>query len=319
MKIEMGESLFYSWLRHVKECLLVQNNWKVSPSWGLKGQSELDRMLTELKHDFENNYGHILFQASDLNQILKQGESDAIGISMQNGKSMHYAIDVAFHGKGLSYGSKEKTACKVIEKCIRNAFCLYGFFEAEEAEIIFAAPKIGRALLYLLIPAVDYLNTYFQNAGLKYTFRLIYGDAFFTEVIDPIRIVSEDVEDTAELFMRAYKLLDMFKQQSGQPGKTAAKGRGKKGKRSASIASASQNSAVAIPCATAYDALKVGQIARTMLKRMLGSGLVPEAELEAMQSSADSKTIFGLNYPLLSKTGGKHYYAAPIQINGEKY
>ena len=32
MKIEMGESLFYSWLRHVKECQIVQTNWKVSES-----------------------------------------------------------------------------------------------------------------------------------------------------------------------------------------------------------------------------------------------------------------------------------------------
>ena len=28
MKIEMGESLFYSWLRHVKDCQIVQTNWK---------------------------------------------------------------------------------------------------------------------------------------------------------------------------------------------------------------------------------------------------------------------------------------------------
>jgi len=31
MKIEMGESLLYSWLRHVKECQIAQTNWKVSP------------------------------------------------------------------------------------------------------------------------------------------------------------------------------------------------------------------------------------------------------------------------------------------------
>ena len=33
MKIEMGESLFYSWLRHVKECQIVQTNWKPSSQW----------------------------------------------------------------------------------------------------------------------------------------------------------------------------------------------------------------------------------------------------------------------------------------------
>lgn len=43
MKIEMGESLFYSWLRHVKECQVVQMNWKPSPSWQLQNEEELKR------------------------------------------------------------------------------------------------------------------------------------------------------------------------------------------------------------------------------------------------------------------------------------
>lgn len=41
MKIEIGESLFYSWLRHVKECQLVQMNWKASPEWQLQHEEEL--------------------------------------------------------------------------------------------------------------------------------------------------------------------------------------------------------------------------------------------------------------------------------------
>lgn len=41
MKIEMGESLFYSWLRHVKECQIVQTNWKVSSQWSLSDADEL--------------------------------------------------------------------------------------------------------------------------------------------------------------------------------------------------------------------------------------------------------------------------------------
>ena len=36
MKLEMGESLFYSWLRHVKGCQIVQTNWKISSSWQRK-------------------------------------------------------------------------------------------------------------------------------------------------------------------------------------------------------------------------------------------------------------------------------------------
>ncbi len=41
MKIEMGESLLYSWLRHVKECQIVQTNWKVSSKWDLKNADKI--------------------------------------------------------------------------------------------------------------------------------------------------------------------------------------------------------------------------------------------------------------------------------------
>lgn len=38
MKIEMGESLLLSWLRHIKECQLVQTNWKPSAKWEFKNK-----------------------------------------------------------------------------------------------------------------------------------------------------------------------------------------------------------------------------------------------------------------------------------------
>ena len=45
MKIEMGESLFYSWLRHVKECQIVQTNWKVSSQWQLSDADALEKLM----------------------------------------------------------------------------------------------------------------------------------------------------------------------------------------------------------------------------------------------------------------------------------
>jgi hypothetical protein len=45
MKIEMGESLLYSWLRHVKECQIVQTNRKVSLKWELKNEDKLTEIM----------------------------------------------------------------------------------------------------------------------------------------------------------------------------------------------------------------------------------------------------------------------------------
>lgn len=33
MKIEMGESLMQSYLKHIKCCLITQTNWKTLRSW----------------------------------------------------------------------------------------------------------------------------------------------------------------------------------------------------------------------------------------------------------------------------------------------
>jgi hypothetical protein len=41
MKIEIGESLFLSWLRHVKGCQLVQTNWKSVSEWDRMHDEEI--------------------------------------------------------------------------------------------------------------------------------------------------------------------------------------------------------------------------------------------------------------------------------------
>ena len=128
MKIEMGESLFYSWLRHVKECQIVQNNWKVSPTWTFDNITELENMYDEINTYFLTNHSKKIFKNNTgLSQFIRQGECDVLGINNNNSTNF-YAVDVAFHEKGVNYGSKEETVLKVINKCIRTAFCLYGYF-----------------------------------------------------------------------------------------------------------------------------------------------------------------------------------------------
>jgi hypothetical protein len=55
MKIEIGESLFYSWLRHVKLCQIVQTNWKASPEWELQHEEGLERIMFAVDECFKPN------------------------------------------------------------------------------------------------------------------------------------------------------------------------------------------------------------------------------------------------------------------------
>ena len=58
MKIEMGESLFYSWLRHVKECQIVQTNWTTSSQWYLNHEVELGKIMEITSRYFSDNSGY---------------------------------------------------------------------------------------------------------------------------------------------------------------------------------------------------------------------------------------------------------------------
>src|SRR4051812_8251744 len=111
MKIEVGESLVLSWLRHVKKCQIVQLNWKPSVTrWALHNRPALDEIMEGTRSRYSNQFGLEIFgRKVALAQLLQQGEIDAIGIQLQeDGRWRLHAVDVAFHGAGLGYGSSEE-------------------------------------------------------------------------------------------------------------------------------------------------------------------------------------------------------------------
>ena len=142
MKIEMGESLFYSWMRHVKECQIVQTNWKSSPKWLLYHKEELENIMNEAEVLFKNKGYTIFKKNASLDQVLRQAEGDALGISISDEGNKICAVDVAFHEGGLLYGSRKETVSKVVIKLLRTAMCIYGYFNMKVAEIRFASSRI---------------------------------------------------------------------------------------------------------------------------------------------------------------------------------
>lgn len=58
MKIEIGESLLLSWLKHIKECQLVQTNWKASYKWDLQNKELLEQLMKSSNELFSEKYGY---------------------------------------------------------------------------------------------------------------------------------------------------------------------------------------------------------------------------------------------------------------------
>ncbi|MGH1600198.1 hypothetical protein [Campylobacter majalis] len=310
MKIEIGESLFYSWLRHIKECQVVQTNWKTSSSWLLQNDDELQKIISITDEFFKNKYNYSIYKKnSSLSQLLQQSEIDVLGIHFDNEKTQIYSVDVAFHKAGLNYGSNNETIERVLKKCLRSAMCIYGYFNKKSGEIVFASPKINTAVLNNLKPCFDDMKTIMQNLGFDFNFRIIANDDFSSSVLEPILQVSSDVSDTAELFMRSYKMLQMFEI--------------KRKPKTLKDKNKDQNKENFIIRKDDYKELKVGQIARFIMMDVLQSGVVEADEISRLQNKTYSKENLGLDYPALVKIDDTfdnvRYYKNVLLINGLRY
>jgi len=212
VKVEMGESLMYSWLCHVKGCQIVQTNWKASAAWDKRNGAELQKIYLAVKDKFSQSLQCDLFKGRTLDQFVKQAEIDVLGISMLGVQAKLYAVDIAFHEGGLLYGENAKdTAAKVVMKYIRTAMCLYRYFDGTPAEIFFASPKIQRSTMQILEPFIAQIQDFFQAYNLPYTAALAANDSFDKAILSPVLSTSKQVADTSELFMRSYQLCQMFK------------------------------------------------------------------------------------------------------------
>lgn len=301
MKIEMGESLFYSWLRHVKECQIVQTNWTTSQKWCLLHEEELQKIMIETEAFFLQKYQYKIYkQTSSLSQLLQQAECDAIGVEYRDGKNKVYAVDVAFHGSGVNYGDKNSTIMKITAKCLRTAMCIYGYLDTKDAEIIFASPKINHSILEGLTPCINDAQRLLDQCGFDFKVRVIANSDFKTMVLDPILIVSDGVADTNELFIRSYKMIQMFE--------------GKEKKEPIPALHQTEDT---------YGELKVGKIAQIIVRDILESGKVSEDEVKALQEKEYSKKILNQSRPVLVKVDGEYdrtrYYKEPVKLFGVDY
>ena len=315
MKIEMGESLFYSWLRHVKECQIVQTNWKTSPEWTLLHEDELKEIMSVTDTYFSEKYGYNIYkQIRSLSQLLQQAECDVIGICMQNQKPEIHAVDVAFHGSGLQYGDRRTTIMKIIEKSIRTAMCIYGYLDAKEAEIIFASPKIGKQLQKDLSPCLEDAQIVLENLGFHFSFRLIGNENFYRSILNPLLLRSDGIADTNELFMRSYQMLELF--DSYQNTKTQESNIPLSP--NTEISKAGNNSGID------YSEFKVGRLVNDVMRRCLESGNISSDEVLNLQDlEYCKKHLHQSSFPVLVKKENKYdparYYADPVLIDDTAY
>ncbi len=207
MTQEMGESLMYSWLRHVKECRFVQTNWRISSCW------ELNPNYVSQAENYYKQLSKFL-SVRNFRQALYQTECDVMGLAKNSMTDMGkvFGIEVAYHKDGLHYNENytNNSQQKVVQKLIMTALCIYSNFGNLKAEIIFATPKTNPTLQKAIKTDVDSLNNWAISNKLNYVFRFITNDDFKYVFIDPVYIMCKGIYDASELFLRSFQLVDLL-------------------------------------------------------------------------------------------------------------
>ena len=201
MKIEVGESLCYSYLRHVQRCWVVQTNWKVSEHWEkCLTDDELETIFQSMRQTFDPG-GSVFKKTRDCAQFLRQAEIDLVGVE-QDG-SIH-AIDVAFHEAGLNYGGG--TGNRVLKKLLRTALTLMAYRPKRiKRHIYFVSPTVRPGAQQPLDDMFSWLREEFSDIE----WHLFTNKTFATEMLAPTLEKGESVADMSELFLRSVKLLEL--------------------------------------------------------------------------------------------------------------
>jgi|TARA_B110000240_G_scaffold192722_1_gene237358 hypothetical protein len=298
MKIEIGESLTYSYLKHIEGCRIVQTNWKTSGNWVTtefeKEQSKLFFNKVKKSSVFDD-----IFKNSTFEQLLKQAEIDVLGIN--TAENTVYGIDVAFHSAGINYGSKEETTDRIIKKIFRTIFVMQTYFsEYDKFESIFITPKVNPATQTLIDKAINQAKEIILDENIRIDF--IANDRFYNEIVTPVVDNIKNENDTSELFARAVKLLQLDK-----------KGRLNIDKTHMPEKKSSTNKRT-------VNGMKIGQFVQHVFRDAFEKGLISLNQIRNLQELQYSIDTFNSRYEVLrtknkkikDENGRNRYYTSEL-------
>jgi hypothetical protein len=296
MKIEIGESLISSYLRHVEDCRIVQTNWKTSNQWKITEYEE--KKSRELFEKINSSpFFKGVFKNNEYEQLIKQAEIDVLGINTTE-KSV-FGIDVAFHTAGLNYGSVDETRFRILKKIFRTIFVLQTYFsEFDKFNSYFVTPKANPSTEKPIRELIEEANKLIDDEMISVNF--ICNESFFNSIVDATINNIDDDNDTSELFLRSIKLIQLDKRVSS----------------SADYEKVHKNSAI-VTDKTFIDGMKIGQYIQYNMRKLYEQNLVTKEEINNLQSKEYSKNVFDQNYEVLrsadkeitGKDGRPRYYA----------
>jgi len=320
LKVEAGESLILSWMRHVVGCQIVQLNWKPSVGrWTLYDEQMLESFLEEMKAHFRERRGRDIFNQGEPSQLIRQGEIDVLGLRLgEDGGLRLFAVDIANHFAGLNLGMRDRTIARVLKKLVRSAVSLHGYFPGTPTEVMFASPKVDHRTQEMLTECIADLNEALEGRSMPIRARLVCNEEFGAEIVQNVVECADTVADTSELFLRSIQLCHIAgiapgeRRQSARSGPRAAAG--------------SDNAAD-------EDGDRVGIHIQRQVQHLIDLGKIPQEEIIRLLDQGYSTRVFRQSYPVLKRhdpslpksmkqhhvNGAGRYYSRPYRIGDGHY
>lgn len=319
MKIEVGESLIYSYLRHEKNCLVTQINWKPSSSWEISAD-----VLEMVNYEFDKIKKHHAFSdifKSEFQQTLKQTEIDVLGIDSNN----HiYAFEIAFHENGLQYGGKIETRNRVFKKLLRAYLALKYYFPGFTYCLAFCSPKVNPATGKHIQDYFEVLWNDFQTDDI--TFHYFCNDSFNKDIAQKTLSKIGSEADSSELFARSVKLFKMMEISIPKPDPLPPP----EGKSDPDPGADVDNEFVIIKGLkiplSKNESESVQDYVKKVMRLLLNENVLSKEQLEQLQDKDFCKNTFSLQFPLIRKvnegykdhTGRGRYWSKEV-FGGQFY
>ncbi len=199
MKIEMGESLVRSWLRHVEHCEFAELNWKASPAWQIEAAPSVEDLFESAKAAWPEAFGK-----NRLSQLLKQAEIDVLGLNTRDTRL--HLVDIAYHSGGLNYGGAD-TGKRIFKKLIRSILVAMTYFPQHQSTVYFMTPFASPAVKNAVENAKNQVAQLIPLNS-QVDVQIFIGDDFKFGIMDEVLKLGSEVADTSELFLRSWQLFE---------------------------------------------------------------------------------------------------------------
>ena len=205
MKIEIGEFLILSWLRHVRGCVVTQMTWSPSPAWPVARERELQTAFAAVRSFSDETIGVPIFEHCDFGPFIRHARIDVLGLCLDRepGATEAIAVDSAINDSALPHGNAEETIGRLIQRMLRAGFALAAYLNPGQASVVFATPWLAKAVRQDVQRHLALLETRLaaqrHPAVSRLRFRVIADADFADEIVQPVLEHVDAVADTSGL------------------------------------------------------------------------------------------------------------------------